>query len=77
MPGCVELHLRLTGQISPIRQTLSEYVYGRLGFGFSAAPLFTVMCLALALGSAALLVGIARVGAMPPCSRCSACGAAG
>ena len=57
----LELHFRLAGQISPISQTLSEYVYGRLGLGFSAAPLFTAMCLALVLGSTALLVGIAGV----------------
>jgi Protein of unknown function (DUF998) len=56
----VDLHLRLAGQVSPIWQTLSEYVYGRLDFGSSAAPLFTVMCLALALGSTALLVGMAK-----------------
>lgn len=55
----VDLHLRLSGQVSPIWQTLSEYVYGRLGHG-SAAPLFSVMCLALSLGSVALLAGIAK-----------------
>ncbi|MFD9892089.1 DUF998 domain-containing protein [Amycolatopsis sp. NPDC059027] len=55
----VDLHIRLSGQVSPIWQTLSEYVYGRLGHG-SAAPLFGAMCLALALGSLALLTGIAR-----------------
>ncbi|MEU7787124.1 DUF998 domain-containing protein [Amycolatopsis sp. NPDC049159] len=55
----IDLHLRLSGQVSPIWQTLSEYVYGRLGNG-SAAPLFSVMCLALSLGSVALLAGIAK-----------------
>lgn len=55
----IDLHLRLSGQVSPIWQTLSEYVYGRLGSG-SAAPLFSVMCLALSLGSVALLAGIAK-----------------
>jgi hypothetical protein len=55
----VDLHLRLSGQVSPIWQTLSEYVYGHLGDS-SAAPLFSAMCVALALGSLALLAGIAR-----------------
>jgi hypothetical protein len=55
----IDLHLRLSGQVSPVWQTLSEYVYGRLG-GASAAPLFSAMCLALALGSLALLTGIAK-----------------
>ncbi|WP_328645635.1 DUF998 domain-containing protein [Amycolatopsis sp. NBC_00348] len=55
----IDLHLRLSGQVSPIWQTLSEYVYGKLG-GSSAAPLFSAMCLALALGSVALLTGIAK-----------------
>jgi hypothetical protein len=55
----IDLHLRLSNQVSPIWQTLSEYVYGRLG-GASAAPLFSAMCWALALGSLALLVGIAK-----------------
>ncbi|GAA4543044.1 DUF998 domain-containing protein [Amycolatopsis samaneae] len=53
------LHIRLSGQVSPIWQTLSEYVYGHIGRE-SAAPLFAAMCLALALGSLALLTGIAR-----------------
>ncbi|KDN16766.1 DUF998 domain-containing protein [Amycolatopsis rifamycinica] len=55
----IALHLRLSGQVSPIWQTLSEYVYGKLGTS-SAAPLFSVMCLALSLGSVALLAGIAK-----------------
>ncbi|MGW4521482.1 DUF998 domain-containing protein [Amycolatopsis sp. NPDC004378] len=55
----IDLHLRLSGQVSPVWQTLSEYVYGRLGHG-SAAPLFSVMCLALSFGSVALLAGIAK-----------------
>ncbi|MFJ7210929.1 DUF998 domain-containing protein [Amycolatopsis sp. NPDC098790] len=55
----IDLHLRLSGQVSPVWQTLSEYVYGKLGHG-SAAPLFSVMCLALSLGSVALLAGIAK-----------------
>ena len=55
----IDLHLRLSGQVSPIWQTLSEYVYGRLGDG-SAAPLFSAMCLALTAGSLALLAGIAK-----------------
>jgi hypothetical protein len=56
----IALHLWLSGQVSPIRQTLSEYVYGELGPGASAAPLFSAMCLALSLGSVALLAGIAQ-----------------
>jgi hypothetical protein len=56
-----DLHLRLSGQVSPVWQTLSEYVYGRFSTGSSAAPMFSAMCLALALGSAALLAGIAKV----------------
>jgi hypothetical protein len=56
----VDLHLRLSGQVSPIWQTLSEYVYGRLGSGTSASTLFSAMCLALAFGSLALLAGIAK-----------------
>jgi hypothetical protein len=56
----VDLHLRLSGQVSPVWQTLSEYVHGRLGSGSSAAPLFSAMCLALSLGSVALLTGIAK-----------------
>ena len=56
----VDLHLRLSGQVSPIWQTLSEYVYGQLGTGTSAATLFSAMCLALAFGSLALLAGIAK-----------------
>ncbi|SFO14045.1 DUF998 domain-containing protein [Amycolatopsis rubida] len=59
-----DLHLRLSAQISPIWQTLSEYVYGRLG-GHSAARLFTVMCLALALGSLALLAGLVKARRSP------------
>ncbi|MEV4051313.1 DUF998 domain-containing protein [Amycolatopsis sp. NPDC049688] len=55
----IDLHLRLSGQVSPIWQTLSEYVYGKLGTS-SAAPLFSVMCLALSFGSVALLAGIAK-----------------
>jgi hypothetical protein len=55
----IDLHLRLSAQVSPIWQTLSEYVYGKLGTS-SAAPLFSVMCLALSLGSVALLAGIAK-----------------
>ncbi|MGW5715550.1 DUF998 domain-containing protein [Amycolatopsis sp. NPDC003865] len=55
----IDLHLRLSGQVSPVWQTLSEYVYGKLGSS-SAAPLFSVMCLALSLGSVALLAGIAK-----------------
>ena len=55
----IDLHLRLSGQVSPIWQTLSEYVYGKLGTS-SAAPLFSIMCLALSLGSVALLAGIAK-----------------
>jgi hypothetical protein len=58
----VDLHLRLAGQVSPVWQTLSEYVYGRLGPHSSAAPLFGAMCLALVTGSVALLTGIARSG---------------
>jgi len=50
----VDLHFRLAGRVSPIWQTLSEYVYG-------AASMFTAMCLALTLGSTALLIGIAKV----------------
>jgi hypothetical protein len=56
----IDLHLRLSSQVSPIWQTLSEYVYGYLSPGSSAAPLFSAMCLALALGSLALLGGIAK-----------------
>ncbi len=56
----IDLHLRLSSQVSPVWQTLSEYVYGYLSPGSSAAPLFSAMCLALALGSLALLGGIAR-----------------
>lgn len=56
----VDLHLRLSGQVSPIWQTLSEYVYGRFDATDSAAPLFNAMCLALALGSLALLAGIVK-----------------
>ena len=55
----IDLHLRLSAQVSPIWQTLSEYVYGTLGHT-SAAPLFSAMCLALSLGSVALLAGIAK-----------------
>ena len=55
----IELHLRLAGQVSPVWQTLSEYVYGHFG-RVSAAPLFSAMCLALSLGSLALLIGIAK-----------------
>ena len=55
----IDLHLRLSAQVSPIWQTLSEYVYGKLGHT-SAAPLFSAMCLALSLGSVALLTGIAK-----------------
>jgi hypothetical protein len=55
----IDLLLRLSGQVSPIWQTLSEYVYGKLGTS-SAAPLFSVMCLALSFGSVALLAGIAK-----------------
>jgi len=36
----IELHLRLAGQVSPVWQTLSEYVYGHFG-RVSAAPLFS------------------------------------
>jgi hypothetical protein len=62
-----DLHLRLSGQVSPIRQTLSEYVYGHLrapapGPSGSAAPMFAAMCLALVAGALALLTGIARTG---------------
>ncbi|WP_158888586.1 DUF998 domain-containing protein [Amycolatopsis anabasis] len=62
-----DLHLRLADQISPITQTLSEYVYGHLAPAESAAPLFGAMCLALALGSVALLAGIAKArrGSLP------------
>ncbi len=55
----IDLHLRLSTQVSPVWQTLSEYVYGKLGHA-SAAPLFSAMCLALSLGSVALLAGIAK-----------------
>ncbi|MEV7093108.1 DUF998 domain-containing protein [Amycolatopsis sp. NPDC051045] len=55
----IALHLRLSAQVSPIWQTLSEYVHGKLGTS-SAAPVFSVMCLALSLGSVALLAGIAK-----------------
>jgi hypothetical protein len=55
----IELHFRLAGQVSPIWQTLSEYVYGHFGRA-SAAPLFEAMCMALSLGSLALLAGIAK-----------------
>ncbi|MEU4251637.1 DUF998 domain-containing protein [Amycolatopsis sp. NPDC026612] len=55
----IALHLRLSGQVSPVWQTLSEYVYGKFGTS-SAAPVFSVMCLALSLGSVALLAGIAK-----------------
>lgn len=55
----IDLHLRLSGQVSPVWQTLSEYVYGKLGTS-SAAPLFSVMCLALSFGSVALLAGIGK-----------------
>jgi hypothetical protein len=64
----VDLHLRLSSQVSPVWQTLSEYVYGRFSAGSSAAPMFSAMCLALALGSLALLAGIAsarRPGSAP------------
>ncbi len=57
----VVLHLSVsTGQVSPLWQTLSEYVYGQLRGSASAAPLFSAMCVALALGSLALLTGIAK-----------------
>ncbi|GAA3536148.1 DUF998 domain-containing protein [Amycolatopsis ultiminotia] len=59
-----DLHLRLSAQVSPVWQTLSEYVYGRLG-DRSAAPLFGAMCLALALGSLALLAGLLRARRSP------------
>ncbi|WP_233573677.1 DUF998 domain-containing protein [Amycolatopsis panacis] len=59
-----DLHLRLSTQVSPVWQTLSEYVYGRLG-DRSAAPLFGTMCLALALGSLALLAGLVRARRSP------------
>jgi len=58
-----DLHLRLSGQLSPLQNTLSEYVYGRIvsvGSGFSAASTFSAMCLAFVLGSAALLAAIVR-----------------
>lgn len=55
----IDLHLRLSAQVSPVWQTLSEYVYGKLGHS-SAAPLFSAMCFALSLGSVALLAGIAK-----------------
>ncbi|WP_338078600.1 DUF998 domain-containing protein [Amycolatopsis suaedae] len=53
----VFLHIQLGDRVDPLLRTLSEYVYAGTR---SAAPLFSVMCLALALGSAALLVGIVR-----------------
>jgi hypothetical protein len=56
----VDLHLRLSSQVSPIWHTLSEYVYGHFTTGSSAAPMFDAMCLALTLGSLALLAGIAK-----------------
>ena len=56
-----DLHLRLSARISPVWQTLSEYVYG----GRSAAQLFAVMCLALALGSLALLTGLVKARRSP------------
>ncbi|MEV0065950.1 MULTISPECIES: DUF998 domain-containing protein [unclassified Amycolatopsis] len=59
-----DLHLRLSAQVSPVWQTLSEYVYGHLG-GRSAAPLFSAMCLALALGSVALLAGLVKARRSP------------
>ncbi|MER6876529.1 DUF998 domain-containing protein, partial [Amycolatopsis sp. NPDC000673] len=59
-----DLHLRLSAQISPVWQTLSEYVYGRLG-DHSAARLFAFMCLALALGSLALLAGLVKARRSP------------
>ncbi|WP_239154245.1 DUF998 domain-containing protein [Amycolatopsis sp. FDAARGOS 1241] len=59
-----DLHLRLSAQVSPVWQTLSEYVYGHLG-GRSAAPLFSAMCLALALGSLALLAGLMKARSSP------------
>ncbi|WP_290051524.1 DUF998 domain-containing protein [Amycolatopsis solani] len=65
----IGLHLRLSGQVSPVWQTLSEYVYGKLGSA-SAAPLFSVMCLALSLGSVALLAGIAKAHRPGPTAVC-------
>ena len=59
-----DLHLRLSAQVSPVWQTLSEYVYGHLGRS-SAAPLFSAMCLALALGSLARLVGLVKARRSP------------
>ncbi|MGC7093064.1 DUF998 domain-containing protein [Amycolatopsis lurida] len=58
----IHLHIQLSGQVSPLWRTLSEYVNA------GAAPSFGVMCLALAAGSLALLIGIARArrgGAVP------------
>ncbi|WP_209670841.1 DUF998 domain-containing protein [Amycolatopsis magusensis] len=58
----IHLHIRLSAEVSPLWRTLSEYVNA------GAAPIFGVMCLALAAGSLALLVGIARArrgGAVP------------
>jgi hypothetical protein len=55
----MDLHLRLSRYISPIWQTISEYVNGTTKAAVNnAAALFTVMCLALAFGSLALLSGI-------------------
>lgn len=51
--GAAYLHVRLTGVVSPVRQTVSDYALSPAGAG-----VFAVMCLALAVGSLGLVSAV-------------------
>lgn len=53
----VYLHLDSTGQLNPLKQTISDYVLTHQG-----ARLFDTSALALAIGSASLMTGLASAG---------------
>ncbi|AHH94673.1 hypothetical protein BC739_007574 [Kutzneria viridogrisea] len=53
----VYLHLESSGQLNPLKHTISDYVFAHQG-----ARLFDTSALALAIGSASLLTGLAGAG---------------
>lgn len=53
----VYLHLESSGQLNPIRHTISDYVFAKQGSRY-----FDTSLVALAVGSVALMVGLAGVG---------------
>lgn len=62
--GAAYLHVRLTGVVSPVRQTVSDYALSPAGAG-----VFAAMCLALAVGSLGLVSAVITLRPYGPAAR--------